>query len=226
MQAPGRLIGQNQFRLADHGSGHGHDLLLAAGKLIGKQRLLAHDLKAVEDIGHHSFAFGLFYVPVGKREVEIFRDGQIVQQVILLKDEADVLFVELDATAVVEFVHRVIGEVIFAFPRAVQHADDAHERGFAGAGGPHDGDEIAFANFEVDAAEHPGLPCSGFVKFFYINQLDQETHLRWFTSKIIRGAARSWGQPAWRDERESNKPSKRRPAAERSPLQMIPDRWR
>ena len=39
VQRAGRLIGQNQRRLVDHGAGDRHPLLLPAGKLVG---LVAH----------------------------------------------------------------------------------------------------------------------------------------------------------------------------------------
>ena len=64
--------------------------------------------------------------------------------------------------------------MVFALPGAIEHADDAHQRGFARAGRPHDGDEIAFADFEVDAAEHPRLARARFVEFFDVNQFDHD----------------------------------------------------
>ena len=63
---------------------------------------------------------------------------------ILLEDKADIFLVQLDAAAVVQLVHGDCRQVIFALPGAVEHADDAHQRGFAGARGAHDGDKIAF----------------------------------------------------------------------------------
>ena len=58
VQAAGGLVGQNQLGLANHGARHSHELLLPAGKLIGEQRFLADDLEAIENVRHHSFAFG------------------------------------------------------------------------------------------------------------------------------------------------------------------------
>src|ERR1700722_3386992 len=41
VQAAGGLVGENELGTADHGAGHGHDLLLTSGKLIGKESFLA-----------------------------------------------------------------------------------------------------------------------------------------------------------------------------------------
>jgi hypothetical protein len=112
-------------------------------------------------------------VAIGKRQIEIFRDGEIIEQVILLKNEADVFFVQLDAAAIVEFMHRVFEQIIFALPRAIEHADDAHERRFSGARGAHDGDELAVFDIEIDPAEHPGFSRTGFIRFFDVDHSNQ-----------------------------------------------------
>ena len=114
-----------------------------------------------------------FDVAIGERQVEIFGDGEIVEQVILLENEADIFFVQLDAVAIIELVDRVIEQVVFAFPRAVEHADDAHQRGLARARWSHDRDEVAFRDVQVDAAQHPGLPRARFVNFSTFVSLDQ-----------------------------------------------------
>src|ERR1700689_3994969 len=92
---------------------------------------------------------------------------------ILLENEADIFFMQLDATAIVEFVDGVLEQIVFALPGAVEHADDAHERGFSRAGWPHDGDEFAVFNIEIDAAKDPGFPRAGFIRFLYVNHSNQ-----------------------------------------------------
>src|SRR5579862_8403081 len=177
VQAAGRLVGENEFRLANHSAGDGDELLLSAGKLIRVERFLADDLEAVENVGHHPFALGFLDVAVGKRQIEIFRDGEIIEQVILLEDKADIFLVQLDTAAIVEFVDGIFEQIIFAFPGAIQHTDDTHQRGLARARWAHDGDEVALGNIEIDPAEHPRLPRAGFVSLFHIYQLDHVASL-------------------------------------------------
>ena len=108
VQAAGGFVGENQLGLSNHGAGNGDELLLSAGELVRIQRFLADDLEAVKNIRHHPFAFGLLNIAVGKRQIEIFRDSEIIEQVILLEDEADVFFVQLDAAAIVKLVDRIV----------------------------------------------------------------------------------------------------------------------
>ena len=124
------------------------------------------DLESIERVSDEGLALGFAHVAIGEREIQIFRDGEIIEQVVLLEDESDILLVELDAAAIVEFVDGMAEEVILTFPGAVEHADDGHQGRFAGARRAHYGDEFAFANFGVDAAQDPGSAGADFVKLF------------------------------------------------------------
>src|ERR1700683_532624 len=143
MQAAGRLVCQNQFRLADYSACHSHELLLTAGELIGKQGFFAYNLETVEDVRNHSFALSLLDIAIGKREVEIFGNGEVVEQMVLLEHEANVFLVQFNAAAIVQFMDSVIEQVVLALPGAVEHSNDAHQRGLSRPWGAHDGDEIA-----------------------------------------------------------------------------------
>src|SRR5258708_29532151 len=95
MQVARRLVGENQFWPGDDGPGHGHKLLLSAGKLAGEQVFLANHVEAVESVGHHSLALAFGNVAVGERYVEVLGHGQIVEQMKLLKDKPDENLFEL-----------------------------------------------------------------------------------------------------------------------------------
>src|SRR6185437_10927337 len=155
MQATGGLISKNELRISDDRASHGNELLLSARELIGIKALFPDDLEAVENVRHHAVALGLFYIPIRKRQIEIFRDGEIIEQMILLENEADKFLVQLHTLAIVELMHFVAGEIELPFPRAIKHPDNAHQCGFARAGRAHDGDEFALANIQIDAAQHP-----------------------------------------------------------------------
>ena len=48
-------------------------------------------------------------------------------------------------------------EIVLARPGAVVHAEQMQQRRFARARRSHDGDELAFLHFRVDAAQHKRL---------------------------------------------------------------------
>src|SRR5580698_1478410 len=93
MQIACGLISENQFRIAHNGASHAHQLLLSTGKLAGIKVLLTHDLKAIQNFGNHAGTLPASNVAVGERNVEIFVNRQVVEQVIALKDEPNVFAV-------------------------------------------------------------------------------------------------------------------------------------
>jgi len=92
-----RLIGQNQLGAGDHCARDCDQLLLTAGKLIGEEILFAHDVKAVEHITDNGLPFGFFDIAIGEWNLEVFIDGEGIDQVVALKDKAHVFFVDLGA---------------------------------------------------------------------------------------------------------------------------------
>jgi hypothetical protein len=69
-------------------------------------------------------------------------------------------------------VNGLVEEKIFAGPGAVEHPDNAEQRGFSRARRTHDGDKFALLNFEIDAAQDEKLAAAGIVRFFEISELD------------------------------------------------------
>ena len=91
VQIAGRLVRQNQFRTGDDGARNTDELLLSARELARIEILFPDDVETVERVGDHRGAFLFSDVPIGKRDVEILVNGQVIEQMILLKDEADLL---------------------------------------------------------------------------------------------------------------------------------------
>jgi hypothetical protein len=58
-------------------------------------------------------------------------------------------------------VDLVLEELVLARPRPIEHADDPEERGLSRARRPHDRDELALTDVEVDASEYPGARRTG-----------------------------------------------------------------
>src|SRR5690349_2576858 len=152
MQVSGWLIGQQKFRLGNNGAGYPDQLLLPPRKLARIQIFLADDLKTVERVRHQSGAFALTIMSIGKRNIEVFVNRQIVEQVILLKNEPDLLVPQSGALLRFQVMHCGLVEKIFARPAMIMHPENVQESRFARAGGAHYGNKIAFSDFEIDVA--------------------------------------------------------------------------
>jgi hypothetical protein len=106
--------------------------------------------------------------------------------VVLLKDESDELPVELGPLFRLELVDRMARKVVEAGPARVQHAHDAQQRGFTGPARPHDGDEFAFFDGQIDLAKHPGPGRAGLVEFLDVLELDHDGSLSDANAKTLR----------------------------------------
>ena len=110
------------FGLGDDGARDADQLLLAAGELARIKILFSDDLKAIERVGDQRGALRFAVAAIGERDVEILVNRQVIEQVVVLEDEADLLV----AQVVRSFgFRRWIGgfiEEIFAGPAEVVHA--------------------------------------------------------------------------------------------------------
>jgi hypothetical protein len=141
-------------------------------------------VKAVESVTDEALALFARNIFVGKRKLEIFEYGEIVDEVIALEDETDIGFVEFVAIFDAEFVDGFAIEKIFAGPGAIEHAENAEQRGFACAAGAHDGDEFAGGDVQGDAAEDEEFAAAGIVGFFEMVETNQRFHES--SSKYVR----------------------------------------
>src|SRR5450755_2544476 len=96
---------------------------------------------------------------------------------VALENEADIYFVEFVSLFHTEFVDSFAIKIIFAGPRAVEHAKNAEQGRFPGAAGPHESDEFAGLNIQRHAAQNKEFAAAGFVRFLKIFQLNQRFHV-------------------------------------------------
>jgi hypothetical protein len=96
----------------------------------------------------------------------------------LLKHESDVLFVQVRAFLGLKCVHRLAGEMIFAFPGVIIETDHAEQRRFARAAWTHDRDKLALPNLQVDLAQDKGRARPGRITLLKIAQLDHVGRVR------------------------------------------------
>ena len=124
MEISGGLIRQNYSGICDDRARDADKLLLTAGKLTGKKVLLAHDLKLIECVADDRLAVLPAYVAIRERQLQIFEDSLIVEQVITLKDETDVAIAQSRALFGVERMHCNVIEIVFARPGLIVHPED------------------------------------------------------------------------------------------------------
>jgi hypothetical protein len=87
---------------------------------------------------------------VDERQLDVPERGRPRQQVVRLEDEPDLRAADVCAPRLVERRHLLAVELVRARCRAVEAAEDAEQRRLARAGTPHDRDELAVADDEVD----------------------------------------------------------------------------
>ena len=169
MQVAGGLVGQNQLRFGDHGSRHGDELLLAARKLAGVEVFLGDDVEPVERVGHNRLALRPLDVSVGEGDVQVFGDREIVEQVVLLKHEPDISFVQLSPLLHIHLVDGLVEKIIFTGPFPVEHADNSQQGGLPGARRAHDGHKLAVLYLDVDPPQDVIPSRTGRVGFLEIS---------------------------------------------------------
>ena len=169
MQVAGRFVGQNQLGALNHSSRDSHELLLTAGELIWEEILFADDVEAVKNVANEADALFVGDIFVGERYFQVLEDRQVVNQVVALKNEADIGFVKLIALFDVEPMNRLAIEIILARPGAIKHPDDAQEGGLSGSRGAHKGDKLARLNFQRHAAQNIKLAAARFVNLLHVS---------------------------------------------------------
>ena len=106
-----------------------------------------------------------------------------------LKDEAELAVADVMAGAAAEGGQGAVAKEDIAYSAgafarvgvgwivgAVEGAGDVQEGGFARAAGAHDGDELAFGDFEIDAAEDLNAVGAHLVGFADVDQANEVTH--------------------------------------------------
>jgi len=96
--------------------------------LVRETNLLPDDVEAIKNIADQAHTLFVRNVFVGEWNFQIFEDSKVVDHVVALENETDIGFVQFVALLDVEFVHRLIEKIVFAIPRAIEHADNAKQR--------------------------------------------------------------------------------------------------
>src|SRR5206468_1591228 len=89
VQIPGRLVGEQKLWLGNDRSRDTHKLLLSAGKLARIQIFFADDLEAIQHVSHQRGALAFAVPAIRQRYIEVLVNRKVIEQMVLLKDEAD-----------------------------------------------------------------------------------------------------------------------------------------
>src|SRR6267154_4136162 len=154
MKITGGFVSQNDPGISDYRARNAHQLLLATRELTGKEILLADNLKSIERVANYRLPVLLADVPVRKRQFKILKNSLVVEQVVALKDKANIAITKVGAFFGIERVNCDIVEMIFPAPCLIVHAQDVQQGRFTGTRRPHDRNELALLNVQIDAAQH------------------------------------------------------------------------
>ena len=168
VQGPQGLVQQQDLGAGHQGPGDGHPLLLAAGQ-AGDSAVFktaqGHQREHLVDLGLN-LPLGHLLLPKG--EGHVFKDVQMGEEGILLKNSVDVPFV---GGHVVDFLAQ---KEDIALIRGLKAADEPEHGGLSAARGAQQGDKLVVIDVQVDVLEHR-LPVKGFGDVF---QLDDFFHTR------------------------------------------------
>src|SRR5437867_8628169 len=128
MQVSGWFIGQQQARTSDNCPSHSYQLLETAGEPARIDVPAGDHADAIQHVGHQRLAFRLSDVAIAKGNFQILRHRQIVEQMELLENKADVALVELAALLGIEPMDGLVEEIILPLPGAVIHPEDTEQK--------------------------------------------------------------------------------------------------
>ena len=143
IQCAGRLVGHDNGGMGGDGPGNGHPLLLAAGHFGGLVVGPVVHLHLAEGLHGHFLPPGGRDPLIDQRKGHVFQGVQLLNEVIALKDKADLPVPDVGQLLVAQPCH--VGSVQMVVPvgRHIQTAQHIHEGGLSAAGGAHNGDEFA-----------------------------------------------------------------------------------
>jgi hypothetical protein len=87
----------------------------------------------------------------------VFENGELRQEEVELKDEAELLATQTRATVVVERADVDLVEKDLTVGRPIESAEQIQEGALSGSGKARQRHELTFVDGELDAVQHPGL---------------------------------------------------------------------
>ncbi len=119
---------------------------------------------AFERVLHFLLALAGARAAIGKREFDVFVNGQVADQVEGLKDEANLAIANARALADGQLGDGLAVQLVIAFRRRIEQAENRQQRRLAAAGGASNRDIRSFLDLEMNLLER--------VRFHFIREED------------------------------------------------------
>ena len=153
VQGAGRLVCQHDLGVVDEGASNGHALHLSARKLA---RALVHMLaqaNCLKRLARTLTTLGMAHTRKRKRQLHVFQDSLVRNEVIALEDEADAVVSVGVPIAIAEVLGRNTVDEQIAGIEMIQSANNVEHRSFARARGTQNGHELAIAKSQGHVIE-------------------------------------------------------------------------
>jgi len=154
-------------------------LSLAAAELSGAMMQTFAETDAFKEaLGSTRQSFGVRSAECGvgtgeRRHEDVFDHRALRQEIMRLKDEADLLVADFGELLVVERREIFSPEDYLAVGGSIKCADDLQQCAFARTGWTDDGESLAANHHEGNAAKHHDVARAGGIAFGYIGELQQ-----------------------------------------------------
>jgi hypothetical protein len=173
VEVTGRLVGEQNRRLAGDGSCHGDTLLLTTGELGGQMLRSVRHANALQG-GVGAFAtLGRLHATVDQWQLHILEDGEVTNEIEALENEADFAVPDASALREREIGHLVAIQHVGAVGRRVEQTEDGQHCRLATARWSGNGDVLALLDFQVDASQGVCFDLVGVEDFLDAIQADE-----------------------------------------------------
>jgi hypothetical protein len=172
IEVSGRFVGEDHEGIVHERAGDGDALLLATGQLVGA---VVEAIAQADEGGQFEAAVvALLEVAalVEEGDLDIFEDAELGDEVIGLKDEPDALAADFRQLIIAHAGDILIPQKVLAGGGAVEATEEIEHGRFAGAGGSHDGHQLAGADLQGDAAQGMHLELAHGVGFGDVLNID------------------------------------------------------
>jgi hypothetical protein len=154
IEVAGRFVAHQQRGIGNDGPGDGDALLLSAGQLV---RLVPGAIGQADQFQcclHAPAPLRLGQAGQQQRHFHVGFGAQHRQQVIKLENETDVSGAPVRQAAARQLIDTIAGDQHLAAGGLIQPGHQIQQRGLAGARRPHQRQELAAVDGQIDAMEH------------------------------------------------------------------------
>src|SRR5690606_6036007 len=110
--------------------------------------------KAVQHFCHQALPLTASHTSVKEWRFNVLVNGEFINEVIGLKNEADIVFMQLRFLLLAHPVHGLVEKEVFTRRGVIEHTDNIHEGRLSGATGSHDGHKLALLYIQVYALKN------------------------------------------------------------------------